>query len=149
MPNSIIWPAGTKKIIDEIRSAIGRDVTFNVLLSGYECPTCGLDPINNTAIDSFCPTCSGIGIIPVYSGATLSGHITWGFAEQLGWVSGGKLDEGDCRVQIEYTLANEQIVRNAKSVIVDGRLMEISRIIPRGVKALNRILIDLIEVMRN
>lgn len=89
--------------------------------------------------------CSGIYWIPTYEVTTISGHITWGFSEQLGWVSGGQLAEGECRVQIKYTVANLGVVENAKKIFVDGKEMQIEKKTLRGVKNINRILIDLIE----
>lgn len=142
---TITWPSNTVTVIDEIRDAIGRDVTFYVVASSYECPTCGLDPVTNTAINSFCPTCSGVGLITILSGVVVNAHVTWGHSEQLGWVSGGQLDMGDCRVQIKYTVANENTVDTAQYVVVDNRVMQIIKKILRGVKPINRILIDLIE----
>lgn len=140
-----MWPSNTTSVIDDIRGAIGRTVTFHVVASSYECPACGLDPVTGTAINSFCTVCSGNGIIAVLSGVEVSGHITWGFSELLGWKTGGQLDDGECRVQIKYTIANELLVDNSKFVTVDGREMLISKRILRGVPQINRILIDLIE----
>lgn len=151
MSPAITWPSNTVTIIDDIRDAIGREVTFYVVASSYECPVCGLDPVTNTAIDSFCPTCSGAGIIVIFSGVPINAHVTWGYSEHLGWVQGGQIDEGDCRVQIKYTIANESTVDSAKWVVVDGREMQFKgggRKILRGVKPINRILVDLIEKER-
>lgn len=134
----------TTDIIDQIRTAIGRTVTFYTVLS-TDCPDCELDPITNTSSDSFCPTCSGVGYLITYSGTDIEAHITWGYSEQLGWVSGGTLDQGDCRVQIKYSVTNEEVVENANYAVVDGREMEINKRIIRGVPVVNRILVDLFE----
>lgn len=133
------------EVIDAIRYAIGRDTDWYVVASSIACPTCYLDVVTDTSTDPFCPTCSGTYWIPVYSGVTISGHITWGFSEKLGWESGGQLDLGDCRVQVKYTVANLSAIDNAKYAIVDGRKLIKKKVILRGVKNINRILVDLIE----
>lgn len=140
----ITFPTNTKNIIDSIRNAIGRSVEFYIA-EYTKCPSCELDIITNTSSDSFCPTCSGVGYLITYSGTVVNAHITWGFSEQVGWVSGGTLDEGDCRVQIEYSIVNRDLVENSDYVVVDGRKMEIKQPHYRGTPAINRILIDLLE----
>jgi hypothetical protein len=143
---TITWPTTTEaEIVDAIRGAIGRDVTFNIISETIPCPICVLDPITNTSTDSFCTTCSGNYWIYTYSGVSISGHVTWGFSEQLGWVEGGRLDEGECRVQIKYTPENVTVVNATKWVDVDDRKMQIVNKKLRGVKSINRILIDLME----
>jgi ribosomal protein S8 len=103
------------------------------------------DPVTETSTDSFCPTCSGVYYIPVYSGTSIQGHVTWAYSEQLGWPTGGKQFEGDVRIQIKYTEANLSAVDNAKWVEVDGRQMEVKKRTLRGVQSINRILVDLLE----
>ncbi len=143
--STVVWPDSTKQVIDDIRGAIGRDVEFFVVASSIACPTCDLDPITDHSTDSFCPTCSGVHWIPVYSGYTISGHVTWGSADFQDWTSGGYQFDGDVRVQIEYTVANLDIVDNTVYVHVDSKIMEIKNFILRGVQSINRILIDMIE----
>lgn len=148
---TITWPTDSEKVVvDAIRTAIGRPTYWYILASTIECPTCLADgdlydPVNESSTDSFCPTCSGLYYIPVYSGSEIDAHITWGKSEQLGWYTGGQQMEGDCRVQIEYTTANLNAVDNAKWVIVDGKRMEVKKKILRGVQTINRILVDLDE----
>lgn len=134
-------------MVNAIRDVIGRNVTFWYIASTSECaePNCSLDPVTNTSTNSFCPVCSGHYYIYTYSGEDINAHVTWGFSEQLGWVTGGQLDEGECRVQIEHTAHNVYVVDNAKWVTVDGRIMQIVKKLYRGVQSINRILIDLIE----
>ncbi len=140
----ITWPNDTKDIIDDIRTAIGRIVTFYTqTVSG--CSVCSLDPISNESTDSFCPSCSGIYWIPILTTSGILAHITWGSSEQLKWVSGGQLFDGDCRIQIEYTPENITVVDTSAYVEVDGRKMDINKKILRGVQPLNRILLDLVE----
>lgn len=141
----ISWPSNTKEVIDAIRGTIGRNVDFYVVASSYECPTCGYNPVTGAALDALCPTCSGEGLIEVLESTTVSGHVTWGHADNLNWVTGGQLFEGDCRVQIEYTTDNDSMVENARFVIVDGKQMVVDKKIYRGVPQINRILVDLYE----
>lgn len=142
----ISWPSDTVTVIDNIRDAIGRDITWYVVASSTACPICNLDPITNTSTNSFCPTCSGEYWIPVYSGVVTKAHITWGFSEQLGWVTGGQLPEGDCRVQIKNTITNLDAVDRSIWVEVDNRRLEVLKKILRGVQDINRILVDLKEI---
>ena len=141
---TITFPENTEEVIDSIRDAIGRPIEWHtVTLSG--CSVCELDPTTNESTDSFCPVCSGLFYIPTYTTTIISGHVTWGYSEQLGWVSGGQLAEGECRVQIKYTVANLDIIENAKKIFVDGKEMQMEKKTLRGVKNINRILIDLNE----
>jgi len=142
---NITWPSDTVTVIDSIRDAIGRDITWYVVASSAPCtnPLCHLDIVTNTSTNSFCPTCSGHYWIYTYSGVITNAHVTWGFSEHLGWVTGGQLPEGDCRVQIKYTITNLSAVENAKWVEVDGKIMEIKHKDLRGVQSINRILVDL------
>lgn len=145
---TIIWNTPQEiEVVDAIRDAISRETIWYVVASSIACPNplCSYDPVNQSSTNSFCVTCSGDYWIPVYSGVTISGHITWGGVDQLGWQTGGQMYEGDCRVQIKYTLANLNIVDNAKWVIVDGKNMQVNRKMLRGVKTINRILVDLQE----
>ncbi len=146
MAIKITWPTTQDtEVVDAIRGAIGRDVIFNIIETTSGCSICNLDPITNTSTDSFCPICSGNYWIYTYSGVSISGHVTWGFSEQLGWVEGGRLDEGECRVQIKYTPENVTVVDATKWVDVDDRKMQIVKKNLRGVQSINRILINLIE----
>lgn len=142
---TITFPTNTADIIDQIRGAIGRDVNFIYVAGNTPCPTCSLDPITNTSTDSFCPTCSGYYFIPVISGFVTSGHITWGKSEMLNWQSGGQLFDGDCRVQVKYTSEILNVISKTKFLQVDGKELEIKKTNYRGVKDLNRVLLDCIE----
>jgi len=145
MPN-IIWPTADEvEIVDAIRGAIGRNVDFHYIETVSGCPVCDYDPVNDASTDAFCTTCSGEYWIPIYESTTLSGHISWGYSEQLGWVTAGQMDDGICRVQIKYSPDNEIIVDKTKWMIVDERTMTIKKKIVRGVQGINRILIDLEE----
>ena len=144
---TITWPSNTTDIIDQIRGAIGRDVTFYQKIGVTACTAsgCSLDPITNESTNSWCTVCSGNYWIPTYSGVTVSGHITWKGAEELGWVTGGQLDEGDCTVQIKYLTTTDEMIKDTAYVVVDNRQMEIVKVIPRGVPSVNRVIISMIE----
>lgn len=145
MNYTITWPDYTTEVVDAIRGAIGRDTYWYIVASSTPCPVCSLDPVTNTSTNSFCVICSGTYWIDVYSGVSISGHITWGTAEVLQWTSGGQYFTGDCRVQIKDTPSNRATVDNTKYAIVDTKKLRIDKVIYRGVKQLNRILIDLVE----
>jgi len=140
----ITFPTDTKTQIDAMRSAIGRSVEFRIQ-SKSSCPLCVLDPITDTSTDLFCPVCSGLGYLIVVSGYPVVAHITWGPIDYLNWVSGGQLADGDCRIQLEYSGYNLNLVETAHRVVVDTKNMKISKKIFRGAPELNRILLDLDE----
>jgi hypothetical protein len=144
---NITFPNNTKEIIDKIRLAIGRPIEFVTTESGTPCPAsgCDLDPIANTSTNSFCLTCSGMYWIPEYGSYTISGHIAWGKDEILKWESGGQWFSGEAGAQIEYSDTNITILDKTNYVVVDGKKLEIKKKLFRGVKALNRILLDLSE----
>ena len=146
MPFYATWPTSfEKEVEDSIRDAIGREIYWYIVASSTPCPVCDLDPVTNTSTDSFCTICSGEYWIPTYSGIPINGHISWGFTEQLGWVTGGQMEEGECRASIEYTEENLSTVTLAKYAVVDNKIMQIIKVRPRGVQTINRLLVDLIE----
>jgi hypothetical protein len=81
----------------------------------------------------------------VYSGYTVSGHITWAPSDYTRWYETGQQVEGDVRVQIKYTDEAIYVIENTVWAIVDDKIMEIKKKMLRGVQPLNRILIDMIE----
>lgn len=142
---NIIWPTDEEKeVVDAIRAAIGRPVIFVAEIK-TDCPACNLDPITDTSTNPFCLVCSGVGYLIVYSGTTISGHITQGPTDYMQWFVGGQLKDGECRVQIEYTPGNITVVDNAVYAMIDGTKFDVRKKILRGVKAINRILVDLIQ----
>lgn len=138
---TITFPSNTKTIIDSIRTAIGRDVTFYTE-SETVCSACSRDPVTHNSTNPFCTVCSGIGYIYTWSGEAVVAHITWGGVDTLNWQVGGQMMEGDVRLQIEYTPYNLNLVNTVDYVVVDTRKVEISKKILRGVKPINRILLD-------
>jgi hypothetical protein len=141
---TIYFPTDTGDTIDAIRGAIGREIIF-VREVTTDCPICDIDPFTGNSTNPFCITCSGIGKLVTYSGASIKAHITWGGNDQLGWVTGGQLKEGDCRVQIGYTTENMSVVENTDYIMVDNKKMSITKQILRGAPELNRILLDLTQ----
>jgi hypothetical protein len=138
------FPAGTRSQINEIRTAIGRNVTFYTV-NKTDCPACELDPISNQSLNSWCPTCSGIGYLTTVSGTSILAHITYAPGEMLKWSVAGQYFDGDCRVQIEYTDINVSVVDHSDYVMIDGSKYDVRKQIPRGVKELNRLLVDCIQ----
>jgi hypothetical protein len=145
---TIVWPTSfDTEVVDAIRTAIGRVVYFYVPNSGIPCTNsgCSLDPVTNQSTNSYCTVCSGEYWIVTYQSIPVTGHITWGMSELLGWQTGGTFSEGDCRVQIKYLPSLETVVDNAKWVEVDNRRLQVVKKIIRGVQTVNRILVDLEE----
>lgn len=140
---TITFPSNTKTIIDQIRDAIGREVTFiEEAYSPCTASGCGLDPITNTAINSFCTVCSGEGFTVTISGTGLTAHITWKPENVLNWIVAGQYFTGDCLLQVEYTSNNRELIEDAKYVVVDDKRMRVESIMPRGVPAINRLLLE-------
>jgi hypothetical protein len=142
---TITFPTDTADIIDAIRTAIGRPTYWYTENTSTACPVCTLDPVTNLSTNAFCNICNGAYWIKTYTTNTISGHVTWAFSEQLGWQTGGQMMEGDCRVQIDYTLENVTIVDTAVKVEVDGKDMQVIKKTLRGVPQINRVLVDLKE----
>lgn len=140
----INFPSNTKVIIDEIRDAIGRTVTFYVE-NKTDCPACSINPITNESTNPFCIVCSGVGYNVTVSGTDILAHVKWGKYDSLGWVTGGQYREGDCHLQIEYTPEVYTLLDSAIYVVVDNVTLRIGKKELRGVPAINRILLDLDE----
>lgn len=138
-------PTNSRETIQAIINEIGREVTFYVVETVSGCSLCSLDPITNTATDSFCPSCAGEYWLPIYSGVVYSGKVTWGKSEEKEWATAGLLDNGDCVVTIMHTPEAENIVYSSEYVIVDRREMDVKNIVLRGVPEINRMLVVLKE----
>jgi len=137
------FPSNTKDQIEEIIQQIGREVEFFYVYSTYACPVCDLDPVTNTATDSFCPTCSGEYWIDVMSGIIYSGHVTWKFNYLNEWETGGIDIVGDARVKILHTDEREELLKDVKWLVLDGKTMNIEKVTLLGTKpTVNRIVID-------
>lgn len=137
----------TKATIDSIRDAIGREVTIYVTVTGIACTeaTCSLDPVTNLSTDSFCTICGGNYWIDTLSGYTCSGHIRWLGADKPMWVSGGIIEDGDCKVTLTMSDVNLTNVKNSHHFVVDDIEMYLKEYRLRGVQELNRIQCILLE----
>jgi len=139
------FPDNTRDIIEAIITEIGREVEFMYVYSSYGCPACDLDPVTETSVDSYCPVCSGEYWIDVYSGLTMSGHVSWKFDFQNEFETGGRYFIGDAKVKIMHTADREALVKAPKTyLIVDGKTMDIEKQTLMGTP-INRIIIDLKE----
>lgn len=130
--------------IEQIITDIGRDVDFFYIYSTYECPACDLDPITNTSQDSYCDVCSGVHWIPVYSGVTMSAHVTWKFDYKNEFETGGRIFIGDAQVKVMRTDEREQLIKDTEYLVVDGKTMDIVKETILGTPP-NRIIISLKE----
>jgi len=140
----IQWPAQTREVIESIITAIGRNVTFYTsTLSG--CYSCDLDPTTNTSTNSFCPVCSGVYWIPLYSGYDIMAHVTWKYADREEFHTGGATFIGDGKIKIMYSGPYMNIVNNTEYVGVDGKQVNIEKITLLGVPSVNRIVLDFKE----
>jgi hypothetical protein len=135
----------TTETIDAIRGVIGRNITFNYLDHSNACPVCNRDAVTNESTNPFCLVCSGTYWIPVYSGYTTLAHIFWGKSDNLNWFTGGQIYEGDCRVQVKYSIELVTILNKTKWIEVDGEELSVVNRIYRGSPEINRIILDLKE----
>jgi len=146
----IAWPSNTATIINTIRHTIGREITIFVDVVGDPCPVCTLDPVTNLSTDPFCVTCEGNYWINTISAWTCSAHVRWLSADRPLWVTGGVVEEGDCKVTISggsnvssgTPLYN---VQHASYFSVDGKEMYMKDFKLKGVQSVNRIQITLLE----
>ncbi len=146
MSPNIQWPTDTVTIIDDIRNVIGRDITIDVEVQGVPCTASGcgiLDPVTQLSTNQFCITCSGFYWINTLSGHVTKAHITWGDADRSLWETGGTILDGDCLVQIKFTIANNDAVANAGRFHVDNKILVKKSVDYRGVPAINRMLVTL------
>jgi hypothetical protein len=137
-----------RETIEAITREVARDVLFYYPTAFSGCSLCSLDPITDTSTDSFCQQCGGDYWIPVFSGVTMSGKVSWGKSENKDWQTGGLIDTGDCLVTVLHSTQTENIIFSSEYVTVDGRELDVKNIILRGTPAINRILIVLKEKER-
>jgi hypothetical protein len=139
----ITWPSGTRQVIENIIEAVGRDVTFwTSTLSGCTASGCSLDPVTNTSINSFCIVCSGKYWIPTWSGYNIKSHVTWKYADQYEFHTGGTVFLGDGIVKIMYSGPYMDILDKTDYMVVDEKPVDIQRITLLGVPTVNRIVLD-------
>jgi len=144
---TITWPTNTADIIDDIRGAIGRNIAIYINVSGIPCTASGclLDPVTNLSVNQFCQVCHGEYWLSAVSGVLVEAHVTWKGADIPVWMPGGQVPEGDCRIQIKYTVANVGYVEAAEYYIVDGKTLIQDDVTLRGVPEINRIIISLVQ----
>lgn len=144
---SISWPDNTTDIIDDIRDAIGRDVTIYAAISGIPCPAsgCSLDPVTNLAVDQFCITCSGEYWINTTSGITVTAHVRMKNVDVPVWTVGGFIVDGDAQIQVKHTVAMVSTIESAEYYEVDGKEFIQKDLSFRGVPTVNRIVVTLVE----
>lgn len=139
------FPSNTRDFIESIIHQIGREVDFFYVYSSYGCPICDLDPVTETSVDSYCPVCSGEYWIDVYSGVTMSAHVSWKFDFQNEFEPGGRYFIGDAKVKVMHTAEREAIIKTPKTyLIVDDKTMDIQKQTLMGTP-INRIILDLKE----
>ena len=144
---SIHWPDSTTDIIDDIRDAIGRNITIYTTVSGIPCPAsgCSLDPVTNLAVDQFCITCSGEYWIDTISGITVTAHVRMKNVDVPVWTVGGFIVDGDAQIQVKYTVASVEAIESAAYYEVDGKEFVQKDLSFRGVPTVNRIVVTLVE----
>lgn len=140
----ITFPKDTAETIHDIIDTIGRDVTFYTI-SSYPCSGCSLDPVTNTSTNSFCPSCSGVYWIPVFSGYTVKAHVTWKFADLQQWETGGWNFAGDGIIKVVISGPIMEVIENTDYVAFDDKTVNIEKITLLGVPALNRVILDFKE----
>jgi hypothetical protein len=139
---AIEFPA-TKDTKDAIRQAIGQTVTFVLRGDPTPCPVCsGLDqydPINESSLNPFCTTCSGLYwlIGDVTSG--INAHVRWRTEDQPNMGVAGQTMEGDCSITISVDALSSANIVKIRHVIADSRKLQVYRTIYRGVPQRDRI----------
>lgn len=140
---TIFFPS-TTDTIDLIREAIGRNIIIDtVTLSG--CYNCSLDPVTNESNNAFCNVCGGKYWITLTTPHTIKAHVSSGKIDNLNWVPGGQLMEGDCVIQVKYTEEINSYVLSGVLYHIDGRDFIKDTHIYRGVPEINRIIVNLKE----
>ena len=144
---TITWPSNTTTVIDDIRDAIGREVTIYTTVSGLPCTAsgCGLDPVTDLSINSFCTTCSGFYWINTVSGLAVTAHVRMRNVDIPVWTVGGFIVDGDAQIQIKHTITIMNAIDNVDHFLVDGKEFLKKQISLRGVPTVNRIVVTLEE----
>lgn len=142
---TIAFPNNTTEVIDNIRSTIGRQVTIYRLVSGIACSGCGLDPVTNLSLDSFCSICDGNYWINTTSGIAVTGRILHGGLDRPIWEPGGLIVAGETQLRIKYTPVNKDAVDNMQYCVIDSKKFILKEFEYRGVPDVNRIVITLEE----
>lgn len=135
--------AWMKSKIDEVREAIGRNVTFYTSTNAV-CPLCAasgyLDPLSGQSYYYQCPTCTGSGYTETVEATIVLARVHWNNDELRTATPGGKYYVGEATlgIDIPYLSLAERTQNEAGKVVVDGHDMQISKILPVGAPIINR-----------
>lgn len=121
-----------KAKIDNVRSLLGRDVTFYT-------PIAGQNP-DFTASGYYDPMMY-TGYKPTLETTTVLARIHWTTDERITATPGGKFFAGDCVLTIDPTYEElaQRAMLDASKVVVDGRDVNVIGIDPKGAPEVNRI----------
>jgi hypothetical protein len=132
-----------KAQIDAARESIGRDIIFYTVTRGA-CSLCTAsgyyDTLNDTTYYFNCPICKGQYWIKTPVGTNILARVSWSNDQAITATPGGRYYLGDATATIEekYLPIAEASFNESGRVLVDGRDMEIIKIIPEGAAEINR-----------
>lgn len=143
---NIEWPSNTTEVINAIRGAIGRDILIYNKYDLGPCPICSTDSLLGNTYNPFCTTCSGTGVLSVFSGTTVSAHVFYPHGVETNYVTqAGEIDMSDCRATIEFSDEILQKVELSSRFVVDDEDLYLKDYELRGVPTPNRIVCYLQE----
>jgi hypothetical protein len=136
-------PAYLKRLIDEVRNDIGRDVTFYTesLAACYLCAASGYyDTLGDISFYTTCPVCAGVYWLNSPLAHEILARVHWVNDEAITATPGGKYFLGEASLHIEpkYLSIAEDCQKATGKVNVDGHDMQISKIVPLGAPTINR-----------
>ena len=146
----ITWPEqNVRDVLSGILTAVGREFQIIFKSSGTPCSIClssgYYDPVTDSSINSFCPSCYGLYYINASSGISISGHIRWINSETSRWYPGGQIPDGDCIITVAYSNEIRSYLERSKYFIVDDKNLSLKGYTPKGAKVPNRIIITLVQ----
>jgi hypothetical protein len=143
LPIASIEKTAIKRIIDNVRDEIGRNVTFYTEnLAGCSlCVASGYyDPIGDTTYYTVCPICSGSYWINTSIATEVLARVHWVNDEAITATPGGKYYIGEATLTVDPIYLNlaEACEKESGKIVVDGHNMAITKIIPMGAPEINR-----------
>lgn len=133
----------TKTIKDAIRQEIGQTVAFVLEGDAAACAVCSgadlYDSVNESSLDPFCTVCSGKYWIVQDVESDIVAHVRWRTGDESDFGIAGNTLAGDCTITISIDDLSEDQISKIKEIIVDGRQLEVSNMIKRGVSARDRV----------
>ena len=132
-----------KAQIDSVRRGIGRTITF-YSVTRAPCSLCTAsgyyDVTNDTTFFFNCPICTGQYWINTPVGTDILARIVWTSDQAVTATPGGRYYIGDATATIEnkYLPIADAAFKDTGKVVVDGRDMQIIKIIPEGAVTINR-----------